>query len=472
MLPLSALIRESLIRPARVATACCPAQGDFITFPRPHRFDALCDHLTKRRLHILRAWRTATEADPVHQTARALNRSQFNDHIPEVLDAFEQKLRARPGGAVADAADRDKKKEEVKHGLHRWQQGYRLQELMGEWGHLQRCLFEELAVYAAAHPRFSRASLAEVNRQMISLVNEAISESAGQFERMQQAEAFSHMAGLSAALDRVNEIEHTRAVLIHQAVHDLSSNVYGVHIAANLLGAPEVAEVKRVEFASILQEGVQGVTAMLGELMELARLEAGQEKRVIAAFDAGALFAALAAANQPAADARGLRLTGKGPRRLAVSGDAGKVRRLAQNLVGNALKYTPQGGVQVSWGVEKANWWLKVSDTGPGLLAGVGAPLAAGMKAATASARESDVKSTAAGETSQVLAPVAGAHGPVSPPSAPTGEGIGLSIVKRLCELLDASLEVASAPTGSTFRVVLPRRYQSGPAPVRKRPRP
>ncbi len=37
-------------------------------------------------------------------------------------------------------------------------------------------------------------------------------------------------------------------------------------------------------------------------------------------------------------------------------------------------------------------------------------------------------------------------------------EGIGLSIVKRLCELLDASLEVASsAGTGTTFRVVFPR---------------
>ena len=41
-----------------------------------------------------------------------------------------------------------------------------------------------------------------------------------------------------------------------------------------------------------------------------------------------------------------------------------------------------------------------------------------------------------------------------------TGEGIGLSIVKRLCELLDASLELASsAETGTTFRIVFPRRY-------------
>jgi signal transduction histidine kinase len=40
------------------------------------------------------------------------------------------------------------------------------------------------------------------------------------------------------------------------------------------------------------------------------------------------------------------------------------------------------------------------------------------------------------------------------------GEGIGLSIVKRLCELLDASLELETAPgSGSTFRVAFPRSY-------------
>jgi sensor histidine kinase regulating citrate/malate metabolism len=47
--------------------------------------------------------------------------------------------------------------------------------------------------------------------------------------------------------------------------------------------------------------------------------------------------------------------------------------------------------------------------------------------------------------------------------TVPAGEGIGLSIVKRLCELLDASLELETAPgPGTTFRVVLPRVYPAG----------
>jgi signal transduction histidine kinase len=59
-----------------------------------------------------------------------------------------------------------------------------------------------------------------------------------------------------------------------------------------------------------------------------------------------------------------------------------------------------------------------------------------------------------------VLIPAAG--GPVGMRSGyqQPGEGIGLSIVKRLCELLDASLEMASsAEKGTTFRVVFPRYY-------------
>ena len=46
------------------------------------------------------------------------------------------------------------------------------------------------------------------------------------------------------------------------------------------------------------------------------------------------------------------------------------------------------------------------------------------------------------------------------PGSQQPGEGVGLSIVKRLCELLDASLELATQPgQGTTFRVILPRSY-------------
>jgi hypothetical protein len=107
-----------------------------------------------------------------------------------------------------------------------------------------------------------------------------------------------------------------------------------------------------------------------------------------------------------------------------------------------------------------------VKDTGPGLLSQTGTPLVAGLQEATASAKESDEKSTALhGEASHVLPPPEGADDLPGFSRHQPGEGIGLSIVKRLCELLDASLEIASsAESGTTFRVVFPLRYPDGRA--------
>jgi signal transduction histidine kinase len=265
-----------------------------------------------------------------------------------------------------------------------------------------------------------------------------------------------------SALADVGEIERRRATLIHQAVHDLNSDVLGLSIAAKQITRRGMAEAERAESAAFLQRAVQGLNSMLGELMDLARLEAGQEIREIAGFDAGSLIADLCYVTQPFAKERNLYLKAKGPAQLPVEGDAEKVRRVAKNLVVNALKYTESGGVIVSWGEEKENWWLMVKDTGPGMLTEAGTSMADGLQAATASAKESDEKSAAIkGEVSHVLPPKDTAT-PTRPSRHQSGEGIGLSIVKRLCELLDASLEIASsAEAGTTLRVVFPRRYRS-----------
>ena len=425
------------------------------------QLEILGDYLATRRGPILNAWRKAADADSRQTTAHALTRGQFNDHIPWVLDAFEQKLRSRPGGASAMAASIKEKKEEVKHGLHRWQQGYRLQELMHEWGHLQLCLFDEVKTFASQRPEFEASTLVEANRRMITLVNDAISESTGQYERMERAEAAGHVEDLMGALTSVNELERRRTTLIHQAVHDLSSNVHSVALAASLLGEDNLAAVRRTELSSLLQDGTQVVASMLADLMDLARLEAGQEHREITPFDAALLIAEVCKFNEPVARQSGLYLSMRGSPEIAVEGDPGKVRRLLQNLLRNALKYTDRGGVTVGCGVELENWWLTVKDTGPGMMAGPHAPMLTGLKEATESARESDENHAASkGEISHVLTSPPGST--VSPRTAreQPGEGIGLSIVKRLCELLDASLEVASsAETGTTFRVVFPKKY-------------
>ena len=423
------------------------------------QLDELSAYLATRHEVILERWREAADADPEQTTVASLTRAQFNDHIPQVLDAFERKLRARPGGSRAAAADEATKQEDVKHGLHRWQQGYRLRELMHEWGHLHRCLFDELEQYASTHPEMEREALAAANRALISLVNDAISESTGQYARLQQHEAAGHARDLERALSHLNALERQRGELLRQAVHDLGGNVQTVSTAATLLGFSDLEEIERVEYVSLLQSGASALRDMLRDLMDLARLEAGQDRREITAFDAATVLRDLRAVTEPMARERRLNLNIDGPDSLPVRGDAGKVRRIAQNLVLNALKYTERGSVAVSWGEEgAASWWFMVKDTGPGLMAGPGAPIVLGLKEATVSARESD--EAAADGSSVVTLPPNDSGAAESPARQQSGEGIGLSIVKRLCELLDASLELASSrESGTTFRVVLPRSY-------------
>src|ERR1700758_4907887 len=91
----------------------------------------LAKYLAQERDTILQAWREAVDGDPEVSTASTISRAQFNDHIPEILEAFEIDLRGMESGASATAAERHSAAE---HGLHRWQQGYDQRETMREWG--------------------------------------------------------------------------------------------------------------------------------------------------------------------------------------------------------------------------------------------------------------------------------------------------------------------------------------------------
>src|SRR5262245_14965380 len=65
---------------------------------------AIAAALASRRDAILLRWREAADADAELTTASALSRAQFHDHIPEVLDAFERRLRAQHRDDEEEAA--------------------------------------------------------------------------------------------------------------------------------------------------------------------------------------------------------------------------------------------------------------------------------------------------------------------------------------------------------------------------------
>jgi len=299
------------------------------------------------------------------------------------------------------------------------------------------------------------------------LCTDGASESVAKYFQLQQIEAKGHVRDLAQALEQLREMERSRAELWRQAAHDLRGSVGVVMNVTAGLAMQDPALPSRDKFLPMLQKNVSSLYSLLENVMDLARLQAGHEHRIVNPFDAAAILRELCERMQPLAEEQGLYLKADGPDTLAVEGDAVKTQRIAQNLLLNALKYTPQGGVTVSWGDSRENdaqrWMLCVTDTGPGFHAGPGAPMAGALEAATEEARQ--VEETA---RTGIAAP---ADGPNSPHSAPTdtrqlhqerGEGIGLSIVKRLCELLDASIEMDSRPgEGTSLRIVFPRGYDS-----------
>ena len=79
---------------------------------------------------------------------------------------------------------------------------------------------------------------------------------------------------------------------------------------------------------------------------------------------------------------------------------------------------------------------LSIQDTGPGIHSDAGKPLSNALEGKPKPRRSDD------------------------PAASDSGEGIGLSIVKRLCDMLDASIELKSVEgVGTTFRILFPRQY-------------
>ena len=108
-------------------------------------------------------------------------------------------------------------------------------------------------------------------------------------------------------------------------------------------------------------------------------------------------------------------------------------------------------------------WVLNVQDTGPGFADGPVTPIAHALKEATDEAKtvQEKVAGSPRSADSASAPPLTSQSNHRSTDESP-GEGIGLSIVKRLCELLDASLELETARgKGTVFRVVFPRRYDA-----------
>jgi signal transduction histidine kinase len=414
---------------------------------------ALADDLTGQRESILRAWRDSVLADTTLTTGASLPHTQLNDHIPAVLEGFENQLRA-PRVETAGLGDA------AAHGLHRWQQGFGLAEVVRELGRLNECVVQQMERLA---PRHSPAAMTTGRSLWAQVYSLAVSASTAQYFKLQQLEATAYARGLEQALDTLRHLEQQRALLWQEAAHDLRGNLGVVTNATAGLGARQADPAARETFLRLLGHNVLALHKLLDDVTCLARLQSGQEERNLEAVDVAPLLRGLAESLEDHAQQKGLSFSIEGPAPFVVQSDAVKLRRIVQNLVLNAVRYTRVGGVEVRWaqgGAEDPERWkLIVKDTGPGIQQVKSSELKEALEVATQHA-DQVVSDTEAQQITHIHDEDAGVPAPgESGDTYVHGEGIGLSIVKRLCEVLDATVRVDSDKAGTTFEIVFPRAY-------------
>lgn len=166
---------------------------------------------------------------------------------------------------------------------------------------------------------------------------------------------------------------------------------------------------------------------LITSLLDYHRLEAGKMDIHPVTFNPHELFESIYTSFLPGAEKKQLTLNFEEniPRTLNLEGDPFRIRQIAENLISNALKFTSQGSITIQVDYEQNRFTFRVEDTGCGM-----------------SFEEQQ-------RVFQAFTRLQSAQGQ-------EGFGLGLSITKKLVELLNGEITIESAPgKGSIFQVVL-----------------
>jgi signal transduction histidine kinase len=188
---------------------------------------------------------------------------------------------------------------------------------------------------------------------------------------------------------------------------------------------------KYIDYARDIGEAGSHLLSVINDILEIAKIEAGQLDLREDAFDAGsALDACIGMLSNRAEDASVHLICEDGQPQVIIWGDQKKFKQIVLNLLSNAIKFTPKNGhVTLSIGiVSDGDFVLTVSDTGVGIA-------------------EADLEEALA-PFSQIQNAQQRTH---------EGTGLGLPISRALAELHDGTLEIKSEPgLGTTVTVRLP----------------
>lgn len=226
--------------------------------------------------------------------------------------------------------------------------------------------------------------------------------------------------------------------------HEIRTPLNGILGMASLLAETELTPAQADYVSAIRRSGAR-LLDLLNNVLDYARMDATGVELEVSETDIRSLAQDVAELLSPRAHEKGLdiciRTSTSLPPRLAL--DDGRVRQILFNIVGNAIKFTEDGGVLIDMAFNENTSELQIDiiDSGAGL--------------------SEDAQSRLFDAFEQAEAGHRGIDG---------GVGLGLSIVKRLVDAMDGSVTIFSAPgMGARFRVTLPAEAVAFPKTAKTR---
>ena len=243
------------------------------------------------------------------------------------------------------------------------------------------------------------------------------------------------LADQAAALEQARELSKAKDEFLAMLAHELRNPLAAMRSATAVLGMPRATDEARQRAREVLDRQVGHMVHMVNELLDAARLSAGQAELELRALDLAQAVRRVLQAFEASGRTRRLRVQAE-LQTVRVRGDETRLEQIISNLVDNAAKYGRPGGLlRIRLREHQGMAELEFADDGPGLSAAL---------------------------LQRLFQPFS--QGERRMDRAQGGLGLGLHVVKRLVELHGGSVQAHSegADRGATFTVRLPAEGAEG----------